>query len=50
MKIKVENSNEIQMRMHAKKYEINAQQSKPETIKWWTNNVKEFERKIEKIP
>ena len=36
--------------MYVKKHEINVQQCKIETIKRWFNNVKEFERKIEKTP
>ena len=38
------------MRMFVKKHEIKVQQSKTETIKRWIYNVKEFDRKIEKIP
>ena len=38
------------MRMYVKKHEINVQQCTTETIKKWINNVKEFERKIERTP
>ena len=48
IKMKAENSNETQMRLYVKKHEIKVQQCKTETIKRWINNVKEFDRKIEK--
>ena len=50
IKLKAENSNQRQMRLCVKKNEIKVQQCRTETIKRWTCNVKEFEKKIDKIP
>ena len=50
VKNSAENSNKNQMRMYVKKYKINVQQYTLGTIKRQINNIKEFERKIEKIP
>ena len=50
IKAKAENSNEAQMTLRVKKRETKAQQCKVETVKRRINNVKEFERKIEKMP
>ena len=48
IKMKAETSNKTQMRLHVKKHETKVQQCKTETMKRWINNVKEFDRKIEK--
>ena len=50
IKLKAENSNQRQMRLCVKKNEIKVQQCRTETIKRWMHNVKEFEKKIDKIP
>ena len=50
IKVKAENSNQRQMRSHVIKNDIKVQQCRTETIKRWTCNVKEFEKKIDKIP
>lgn len=49
IKLKAENSNQRQMRLHVKKNEMKVQQCRTETIKRWMYNVKEFEKKIDKI-
>ena len=44
------NSNENQLRMYVRKYKIDVQQCKTDTIKRQINNLKQFEKKIEKMP
>ena len=48
MKRKAENSNDMQLRMHWEKREINANQYKNEIIKRWVCNIKEFEKRMKK--
>ena len=43
-------SNENQLRLYKRKHKINMQQCKIDTIKRWINNLKQFEKKIEKMP
>ena len=48
IKTNAENSSENQMSTHLKNHEIKVNRSRAETIKRWMNNVKEFEKGIEK--
>ena len=47
---KVENSVEEQLRKYVQKHNIEVDKCKTETIRRWINNVKEFERKMERTP
>ena len=48
MKRKVEKSDDVQLRMHREKREVNINQCKNDIIKRWIYNTKEFEKRMEK--
>ena len=49
-KLRAENSDKNQVRSYVKTFKININQCKIDTIKRWIRNLKDIEKKIERIP
>ena len=50
VKVKAESGVDEQLKKYVQKHQIEVEQYKTETVRRWINNVREFERKLEKIP
>ena len=48
MKRNAENSNDIQLKMHANRKALELDKCKTDTIKKWIYNIKEFKKRMEK--